>query len=158
MLFATLATRGMGFLNSFLLSRLVGVQALGEYAGLVNTASAVATPFAQAVTNNATVLGAEGNRKGSTYFRALAKKNLILVAGLSIFLMGAFVLLYEHALGPRDEGGSTLFLIGGGQRGSGTNGRRCNDRVPVWSRSVCIGIAPVYCGGCRCNADDLPCG
>lgn len=114
MLFATLATRGMGFLNSFLLSRLVGVQALGEYAGLVNTASAVATPFAQAVTNNATVLGAEGNRKGSTYFRALAKKNLILVAGLSIFLMGAFVLLYEHALGPRDEGGSTLFLIGGG--------------------------------------------
>ncbi len=64
MLFASLSTRGAGFLISLLIARLAGASALGVYSALVNTVASVTTPFTQVLTNNATLLGAEGARSG----------------------------------------------------------------------------------------------
>jgi O-antigen/teichoic acid export membrane protein len=98
-LLASLATRGAGFLTSLLISRLVGVSALGVYSAMVNTASLVATPFAQVMANNATVLGAVGERSDPEVYREHARASFLLAFGLAGLSGVAFVLLYVFVLG-----------------------------------------------------------
>ena len=83
-LFSTLCTRGVGFVTSFALARLAGVQWLGAYSAVLNTASAVTSPFALALTNNATLAAADAHREGPVSFRAHARGHLLLGAGLSL--------------------------------------------------------------------------
>ncbi|MBT9460169.1 MAG: hypothetical protein IV084_00730 [Rugosibacter sp.] len=98
MLFASLSTRGAGFLTSLLIARLAGASALGTYSALVNTAASVATPFTQVLTNTATVLGSEGSRGEAENYRALAKASFFLALVLSFFSAVVLVLLYEFML------------------------------------------------------------
>lgn len=98
MLFASLATRGNGFLISLLIARLAGAPALGVYSALVNTAATVATPFAQVMTNNSTVLGADGSRHGNGNYCAYARASYFLALLLSVVSAVALFLLYEFML------------------------------------------------------------
>lgn len=98
MLLASLATRGTGFLTSLLIARLAGASALGTYSTLVNTASAVAMPFAGALGNNSTMFGAEDSRNGATNTRVHARASLLLALFLSTISAATLILLYLFAL------------------------------------------------------------
>jgi O-antigen/teichoic acid export membrane protein len=112
MLLASLATRGAGFLISLLIARLAGASALGTYSTLVNTASAVATPFAGALGNNSTLFGAEDSRSGAANTRVHARASLLLALGLSTLSAAALILLYMFALAG-DASQSLLLLAAG---------------------------------------------
>lgn len=112
MLFASLATRGAGFLTSLLIARLAGATALGVYSTLVNTSAAVATPFAQVLTNNSTVLGAAGGSGESAHYRVHAKTSFMLALVLSALSATAFVLLYEFTLNDVASQSPVLLAIG----------------------------------------------
>jgi len=112
MLLASLATRGTGFLISLLIARLVGASALGSYSALVNTASAVATPFSGVLGNNSTLFGAEDSRSGATNSRVHARASLVLALVLSALSAAALILLYMFAL--EGEASPSLMLLGAG--------------------------------------------
>lgn len=109
MLFASLSTRGAGFLTSLLIARLAGVSALGAYSALVNTAASVATPFTQVLTNNSTILGAEGSRGGANSYRVFARSSFALALFLSVISAGVLILLYRYMLG--GAASSSLLLV-----------------------------------------------
>lgn len=109
MLFASLSTRGAGFLISLLIARLAGASALGVYSSLVNTVASVTTPFTQVLTNNATLLGAEGARNGKDNYRIFARSSFSFALLLSVISSGILVLLYSFML---DDGTSnSIFLL-----------------------------------------------
>ena len=112
MLFASFATRGAGFLTSLLIARLAGAAALGVYSTLVYTSAAVATPFAQVLTNNSTVLGAAGGSDESAHHISHARASFMLALMLAALSALAFVLLYKFLL--NDEASqSPVFLAVG---------------------------------------------
>lgn len=112
MLLASLATRGTGFLTSLLIARLAGASALGTYSALVNTASAVATPFTGVLGNNSTLFGAEDSRTSATNFRMHAQASFFLALVLSALSAAALILLYVFALGG-DAAPSPMLLAAG---------------------------------------------
>lgn len=109
MLFASLSTRGAGFLTSLLIARLAGASALGVYSALVNTAASVTTPFTQVLTNNSTILGAEGSRGGANNYRVLARSSFAFALFLSAISAGVLILLYRFML--EGSASSSLLLV-----------------------------------------------
>ncbi|MGB4766209.1 MAG: hypothetical protein WBH09_04800 [Rugosibacter sp.] len=108
MLFASLSTRGAGFLISLLIARLAGASALGVYSALVNTIASVTTPFTQVLTNNATLLGAEGSRNGGGNYRIFARSSFSLALLLSVISAGILILLYRLMLD--NDGLNSIFI------------------------------------------------
>lgn len=112
MFIASLATRGAGFITSFLIARLAGASALGAYSALVNTASSVAIPFAQVLTNNSTLLGAEAVRNHGEKYRKYARDSLILALFLSLLSILALFLLFKFMLVGNAVDSPFLLLVG----------------------------------------------
>lgn len=92
-LLATLLSRGAGFVTTFALSRLAGVEALGTYSTVVNTASAVVSPFSGVLGNNATVIAAEAHKNGATTHADAAKASLSITLLLSLASFGVFAVV-----------------------------------------------------------------
>ena len=113
MLFASLATRGAGFITSLLISRLAGASALGVYSTLVNTAAAVATPFAQVLANNSTILSADRVVARGAY-HAHAGFSFVLALLLSAFSILILWGLYVFTLDSSAAQFSVFMLVGGG--------------------------------------------
>jgi len=111
-LVASLATRGAGFIASLLIARLAGASALGTYSALVNTAASVATPFAQILTNNSTVTGAESSRSGGDDYRLKAQASFLLALLLSAVSAVALLLLYEFTLGSDASPSPVVLTVG----------------------------------------------
>lgn len=112
MLFASLATRGAGFIVSLFIARLAGASALGTYSALVNTAASVATPFAQILTNNSTVTGAESSRSGGDDYRLKAQASFLLALLLSAVSAVALLLLYKFTLGSEASPSPVVLAVG----------------------------------------------
>ena len=112
MLLASLTARGAGFLISLLIARLAGASALGTYSALVNTASAVATPYTGVLGNNSTLFGTEDSRSGATNFRMHARASFSLALALSALSAAALILLYVFAL--EDEASRSPPLLAAG--------------------------------------------
>lgn len=92
MLFSMLCARGVGFVMSFALARLAGAQGLGTYTTVLNTASAVSSPVAQVLANNATMSTARAHADSATAFRSHARGHLLL--GVSVSLPACLLLLW----------------------------------------------------------------
>jgi len=109
-LFANLVTRGVGFATSFIIARISGAQALGEYSALVNTAATVIAPFLQVVGNNSTVLAVHACREGGVTVGRVAVANLLLAAVLAVASFPVFLILQNLALGGAKADESHLWL------------------------------------------------
>lgn len=102
-LLSVIGARGAGFTVSFFLSRFAGAQALGSYTALLNTASAVVTPYSGIAGSNATILAAAAHRTSPSSYWRVARANIALMAGLSVLSFVAFI-----ALGSLDDSGQGL--------------------------------------------------
>ncbi|NJA88745.1 hypothetical protein HCX48_05840 [Rhodocyclus tenuis] len=103
-----LATRGAGFVTSLIISRLLGVNELGVYSGLINTATAVSNPFAVVVTNNSTLLASQAKADTPAVLRAS-----FLIAGLLACVSSAsLALIYQFGLS--DASASQPLLVAAG--------------------------------------------
>jgi len=112
MFFASLSTRGAGFLTSLLIARLAGASALGTYSALVNTAASVSIPFAQVLTNNSTIMGAESSRSGGDDYQLKARASFLLALLLSAFSATALFLLYKLTLDGEASLSPFLLVVG----------------------------------------------
>lgn len=112
-LFSTLCARGVGFVTSFALARLAGAQWLGAYSAVLNTASAVTSPFAQVLANNATLAAAHAHRVGPVSFRSHAKGHLLLGAGLSLPACFLLAWLLRSTRGEASSGVWEMMLVTG---------------------------------------------
>jgi len=92
-LLSTIATRGAGFTVSFFVARYAGVQSLGTYTAMLNTASAVVSPFSSVVGNNATVMAAAAHRLGPATYARVARAAATLASGLSLLSFMVFLTL-----------------------------------------------------------------
>jgi O-antigen/teichoic acid export membrane protein len=113
MLFASMATRGAGFVTSFFIARLAGGGALGVYSSVVNTASTVVVPFSQAVSNSATIMAVNAHSKSEETVVRFARANLLMSAALSLVSLAAFYGLYAVVLSGdgSQEGARWLVLL-----------------------------------------------
>lgn len=102
-LLAVLSARGAGFTVSFFLSRFAGAQALGAYTALLNTASAVLTPYTGIAGSNATIMAAAAHRVSPTSYFRVARASVALMACLSVLSFIVFV-----SLGSLDNDGQGL--------------------------------------------------
>lgn len=112
-LFSTLCTRGVGFVTSFALARLAGPQWLGAYTAVLNTASAVTSPIAQVLSNNATLVAADAHRNGKKSFRAHARGHLLLGIGLSLPACLLLAWLLRSTKGEASGGVWEMMLLAG---------------------------------------------
>ena len=113
MLFASLMTRGAGFVTSFFIARLAGGAALGIYSSAVNTASSVVSPFSQVVANNATIMAVNAQSQSEEAVVRFARANVLMAATLSLLSFVAFYGLYAVALsgeGAHEEAGWLVLL------------------------------------------------
>jgi O-antigen/teichoic acid export membrane protein len=79
---------------------------------MVNTASLVATPFAQVMANNATILGAVGERADPAVYRDHARASFFLALVLAGVSGAVFILLYIFMLGDVASHSVMLVVIG----------------------------------------------
>lgn len=114
MLLATLLSRGAGFVTTFALSRLAGVEALGTYSTVVNTASAVVAPFFSVLGNNATITAAEAHNCSRSARADAARASLAIALLLSMASFGLFAVVQGWVMpadGPLAHG---WILVGAG--------------------------------------------
>lgn len=102
-LVSAFGARGAGFTVSFFLSRFVGAHALGAYTALLNTASAVLTPYSGIAGNNATIMAAAAHRVSPLTYWRVARASMGLMAALSVLSFLVFI-----ALGSLDNDGQGL--------------------------------------------------
>ena len=111
MLFASVVTRGAGFVTSFIIARLVGGGALGVYSSVVNTASTVVSPFLQVVANNATIMAVSAHSQSEETVVRFARANILMAAILSLVSFAAFYSLYSMALSGSSTQEVTMWLL-----------------------------------------------
>lgn len=111
-LFANLAIRGAGFGISFIIARLVGVQGLGVYSALVNTASTVAIPFSRVAMNNSIMSASLAYDHSTASFHRYAKSYMMLMLALSMLSLVGFYFLLSSSISAESRADkSTLFLM-----------------------------------------------
>lgn len=110
-LFANLAIRGAGFVISFIIARVVGVQGLGVYSAVVNTASTVAIPFSRVAMNNSTLSASLAYDQGTQSFRGYAKSYMLLMLGLSIASTIGFYFLFSSSIPAANHADQSLLFL-----------------------------------------------
>ncbi len=111
MLFASLVTRGAGFVTSFIIARLAGGGALGIYSSLVNTASILVTPFWLVVTNNSTIMAVNANNKSEEVVVRFARANALMAVILSLMSFVAFYGLFSIVMSNDELQGVSEWLV-----------------------------------------------
>lgn len=111
-LLSVVGARGAGFTVSFFLARFAGAQALGAYTGMLNTASAVLTPYSGIAGNNATIMAAAAHRVRPSSYRRVGRASVALMAGLSALSFLVFVSL--GSLANNGQGLGTAWAAFGG--------------------------------------------
>lgn len=97
LLASNVLSRLLGFVVSLLVSRLLGVQALGMYSGLLVTTASPTTPMASALANNATMLSSRGG--GLRALPGLLRAHgLVLLASAGVAYTACLAMLYSVAL------------------------------------------------------------
>lgn len=104
---ANIAARGTGFLMTFLISRVLGTHALGEYSSLMSTVSSAIQPFAQATSNN-TILLVHRVEDDAASVRSMTIASLLVTIGLSAISLLIFLTLRRVAESHDD--GTTIWL------------------------------------------------
>ncbi|MFT3857422.1 MAG: hypothetical protein QM742_07975 [Aquabacterium sp.] len=101
-MFATLASRGSGFVASFSLSRLAGAPSLALYISTVITAAAVATPVAQVLFNSTTLSGTAA--PDADWLRRFLRVNLWMATVLLVPICVLFYLMHWDAAASLADG------------------------------------------------------
>jgi O-antigen/teichoic acid export membrane protein len=102
LLASNLLARLLGFVVSLLVSRMLGVQALGMYSGLLITTASPTTPMASALANNATMMAARAARPDLCWALVWAHRGPLLFS--SFLALGGCVAMMQvvglhHAVG-----------------------------------------------------------
>ncbi|MCB5183693.1 hypothetical protein LG201_00545 [Methylobacillus gramineus] len=110
-MFANLAIRGAGFVISFIIARVVGVQGLGVYSAVVNTASTVAIPFSRVATNNSTISASLAFNQSTVVFRGYAKSYMLLMLALSVVSAVGFYFLFSSSISAESHADQSLLFL-----------------------------------------------
>ncbi|MEK8085786.1 hypothetical protein WNB94_05185 [Aquabacterium sp. A3] len=108
LLASNLLGRLLGFVVSLLVSRILGVQALGMYSGLLITTASPTSPMASALANNATMMGARGASPDFCWRLVRAHFGTLLLSAFAAF---AGCLTMMQAVGLHDSVGLDWALV-----------------------------------------------
>ena len=97
LLASSLLSRLLGFVASLMVSRTLGVGALGVYSSLLITAASPTTPLSAVLSNNATMLAAR-QRSASGLWRLLALHLGLMVGCAGVALLGCWAMLASSQL------------------------------------------------------------
>jgi O-antigen/teichoic acid export membrane protein len=97
LLASNLLSRFLGFWVSLLVSRQLGVQALGLYSGILITTASPTTPTSAVLANNATMMATRAGQAGRLWPILLAQRVVLLLC-LLVSCAGAYVMLQMSGL------------------------------------------------------------
>lgn len=97
LLASSLLSRLLGFVASLMVSRILGVGALGVYSSLLITAASPTTPLSAVLSNNATMLAAR-QRSGADMLRLFGLHMGLLLVCAAVALVGCWIMLASSDL------------------------------------------------------------
>ena len=106
---SNLSQRVLGFCVSLLLSRYIGVQAVGAYSSVLITAASPTSPMSALLANNATMLSARHHQRFSL-FELWRAQWPVMVIGLALSFSGG-ALLFKTSRGLQDDQISMPFMM-----------------------------------------------